>query len=114
MQVKWKKKGVLEISRFCNELNISVTGGFTKLLKGIIVAESPDEIMTFTDLRYGDGEYLKDFGFEKATNHLSFKWTDFYRIYNRMNFPGNSGYNVGLFKIWDCGQAKWVLKTEHE
>ena len=63
--------------------------------------------MTFIDKRYGLGGYLKDMGFKHMNESLSFKWTDFNETFHRMNFKGNTGYDHGLFKIWDCGQAKW-------
>jgi hypothetical protein len=64
--------------------------------------------MTFIDLRYGDGSYLSDLGFKYNHTYPSFKWTDGQITLNRLRFPGNSGYDHGLFKIWDCGQAKWI------
>ena len=32
------------------------------------------------------------------------------KIYStgRDKFPSNTGYEQGMNKIWDCGQAKWV------
>lgn len=113
MQVKWrsKKKKELEISRFCTKLNTTVVGGFSKLLKAVESSLSPRSIVTFVDRRYGKGDYLKDLGFEYKGEHVSFKWTDFSTTYHRMRFPGNSGYELGLHKIWDCGQAKWVKQT---
>jgi very-short-patch-repair endonuclease len=107
MQVKKSKEG-LEISRFCSKLNHTVVGGFSKLLKAIELSLKPNFISTFIDLRYGRGQYLTDFGFVKDTEHLSFQWTDFRDTFHRLNFKGNSGYDLGLRKIWDCGQRKYV------
>jgi hypothetical protein len=111
IQVKWKKKNfLLDVSRFCTKNGVSVPGAWSRLLKYIEKHENPKEIQTFIDLRYGDGSYLSSLGFSKKTEHLSFKWTDGVNCFHRMTFPGNSGYDVGLVKIWDCGQAKWVKK----
>jgi hypothetical protein len=63
---------------------------------------------TFIDLRYGDGDYLQSFGFKELSCHTSFQWTDGLDTFHRMKFKGNSGYEAGLFKIWDCGQRKMV------
>lgn len=111
IQVKWKnkKEKILEISRFCTRLNTSVVGGWSRILKKVITTEQPNKITTFVDRRYGSGEYLKQMGWLKAGEHISFKWTDFINTYHRMKFPGSSGYEKGLAKIWDCGQAKWEL-----
>lgn len=111
IQVKWinKEEKVLEISRFSPKTGINVVGGFSKLLKNVIKKECPNKIVTFIDKRYGEGAYLSDMGFVKTGEHISFKWTDTKNTYHRLRFRNNSGYEKGLFKIWDCGQAKWEL-----
>jgi hypothetical protein len=53
-------------------------------------------------------DYLGDLGFVQKSCHLSFKWTNTRYTYHRMKFPSNTGYEQGMNKIWDCGQAKWV------
>lgn len=113
IQVKYKnkKKKELEVSRFCTKNNVSVIGGFDKLIKYVIKKEDPKSIITFIDKRYGSGEYLEKLGWKFVNENLSFKWTDFKQTFHRMKFPGNSGYEFGLAKIWDCGQAKWELKV---
>jgi very-short-patch-repair endonuclease len=103
-----KKGGGLDISRFCHKLNTNVVGGFSKLVKHIEKEMQPEFIQTFIDMRYGSGEYLSSLGFEFICCHKSFKWTDFKKTYHRYKYPGNSGYDNKLFKIWDCGQSKWV------
>lgn len=97
-----------EISRFCNKMDYSVIGGFSKLLSYFEKNNKFKSIKTFIDLRYGEGSYLTSFGFEECSSNLSFKWTDGLKVYNRMQFPGNSGYENGLCKIWDCGQKKYI------
>lgn len=110
VQVRWVSKAemLLDISRFCTKNEASVIGGYSRLISHVEKIEQPKTIQTFVDKRYGSGKYLKEFGFELKNEDLSFSWTDFKNTYHRMNFPGNSGYEKGLYKIWDCGQAKWV------
>jgi very-short-patch-repair endonuclease len=104
-----KKEKKYEISRFATALNTSVAGGFSKLLKNIEACLDMWELVTFLDLRYsGNGEYLRDLGFESKNPNLSFKWTDGYECYGRMTYPGDSGYDLGYYKLWDCGQQKFV------
>jgi very-short-patch-repair endonuclease len=110
IRVKRLKNKEYEISRFCNILNTSVTGGFSKLLKAAINELKPESIITFIDLRYGKGEYLEKIGFKYIHTYPSFRWTDGKESWHRLKFPGNSGYKHNLFKIWDCGQAKYLLK----
>lgn len=102
------RKNYTDISRFCNKLNTTVIGGFSKLVKQIEMAVKPSRICTFVDLRYGSGEYLEGLGFFKEAQHLSFRWTRGGVSVHRMKFRGNSGYEEGWYKIWDCGQAKYV------
>ena len=50
-----------EILRFCNKLNTSVVGGFSKLLKFFIFNFNPNSIITYADARFGEGNvYLKN------------------------------------------------------
>lgn len=77
----------------------------------IIKVLRPTYIQTFIDRRYGTGTHLKSLGWKFVHEYPSFRWTDGAMSYHRMKFPGSTGYNHGMAKIWDCGQAKWVLPT---
>lgn len=106
--MRCKNKGeYMEISRFCSVLGCSIVGGFTKLLS---VAEKDfnKPVITFIDRRYGDGEYLTEFGFELKTRSISFRWVKKRKSVHRMKFPNNTGYENGWYKLWDCGQYKYV------
>ncbi len=107
MQIKRVKGQNYEISRFCTVINTNIVGGFSKLLKNVEKVLDMDSLNTFIDCRYGVGDYLKEFGFEKETCYKSFKWVNGLSVENRMKFPGNSGYENGYAKIWDCGQIKY-------
>jgi Mor family transcriptional regulator len=109
LRLKRNKNNDYEISRFCNSKFYTVTGAFSKLLSFAIKDKHPDSIMTFIDKRYGKGNYLKDLGFSYIHTYPSFRWTDGFETFHRLKFPGNSGYNKDLFKIYDCGQAKYYL-----
>ena len=102
-----KKDDGLDISRFCHKINHNIIGGFSKLLKAVIKELSPNFVDTFIDLRYGSGSYLPSLGFNKETEHLSFNWVKGDKRFHRMRFPGNSGYQNGCLKLWDCGQARF-------
>lgn len=108
IQVCRNKGDNWEISRFCSKLGMSVVGGFSRLLSHFTGKESPDSITTFVDRRYGQGDYLQDLGFEFKSCYKSFQWTDGHSRFHRMKFRSNSGYDMGLAKIWDCGQAKYI------
>lgn len=109
MQVKLIKNEEYEISRFCNVLNMGVTGGFSKLVKFVISELKCTHLHTFIDLRYGSGTYLESLGFVKSSKcYPSFRWTNGNESFHRMTFPGSSGYDSGFFKIWDCGQQRYI------
>lgn len=109
LRLKRTKEKNYEISRFCNSKFNTVVGSFSRLLKFALQDKKPDSVMTFIDRRYGKGHYLKDLGFSYVHVYPSFRWTDGFITFHRLKFPGNTGYDNGLFKIYDCGQAKWVI-----
>lgn len=109
IQLKRTKDNKYDIARFCSKSNATVVGGFSRLLNAFKLKYSPEEITTFIDLRYGTGSYLPDFSFTKKTCYPSFGWTDGKNVYHRLRFAGNSGYDKGMVKIFDCGQAKYIL-----
>jgi hypothetical protein len=102
-----KKEDGLDVSRFCNIVKTNVVGGFSKLVCQIVKKLKPKFIETFIDLRYGSGDYLPGLGFNKETQYLSFHWIRGDERYHRMKFPGNTGYDYGFYKLWDCGQARY-------
>jgi very-short-patch-repair endonuclease len=116
IQVKHRNKSekIIEVSRFCTLNQTSVVGGYSRLIKFMIKKENVRQIMSFVDLRYGSGNYMESLGFSIETEHLSFKWTNGKETFGRMQHPGNSGYECGLARIWDCGQAKWVRQVPTE
>jgi len=101
-----KNFGDIHVSRFCSKLNTSIPGAFSRLL-----ARLPKDcnIVTYIDLRYGMGSYLESLGFTSSTPSVSFRWTDGFSKYHRMKFPGKTGYDHKLHRIWDCGQARFTL-----
>lgn len=101
-------KDYIDISRFCNIVDTNIIGGFSKLLSAVQKDYPNRTIKTFIDMRYGDGSYLTNLGFTKERESLSFKWVNDEKVYGRQTFVGNTGYDKGYYKIWDCGQALWV------
>lgn len=115
MRIRWKdkKRKIAEISRFCTAGDVSVAGGFSKLVAAVVKDGFDFRILeTFIDRRYGSGSYLKDLGFNLfPRSGKSFGWvtTTGGKVFHRGKFTGNSGYDHGYYKIWDCGQARWDL-----
>jgi very-short-patch-repair endonuclease len=108
MRVRRRKGNNWDISRFCPKIGYSIPGGFSRLLKAFELEHNPDSVSTFIDKRYGSGEYLTSLNFSLKSCYKSFKWTNGNSTFHRMKFPSNTGYEYGMSKIWDCGQAKYV------
>ncbi len=108
VKLKNENDKLYEISRFCSKLDISVVGAFSKLLNFFVKTNSANSIITFIDKRYGDGSYLKELGFIESATYPSFKWIKNKLVLNRGSMKGNSGYDRGFHKLWDCGQTKWI------
>jgi hypothetical protein len=53
-----------ELLRFCNKLNTTVVGGFSKLLNQFIKMQRPDDIMTYVDADWSSGKTFIKCGFE--------------------------------------------------
>lgn len=109
ISIKRLKQDNYEISRFCNTKYTSVIGAFSRLVSHFVKNHNPSSIITFIDNRYGLGEYLPKLGFKYIHTYPSFRWTDYSSTFHRLKFEGNSGYDQGLCKIWDCGQSKYLL-----
>jgi very-short-patch-repair endonuclease len=104
------QRDYVDISRFCTKLNTHVIGGFSKILS-FIDKKYHKDIHTFIDGRYGDGEYLKELGFELKNKDISFKWVKDDKTFHRLKYKGNTGYENRCYKIWDCGQYKYIKKA---
>lgn len=113
------KLNTLKIERFCNILDHTVVGGFSKLLKAIELANpTAIEVHNWVDLRYGTGRHLESKGFVLARETLGWKWTDFNNTYNRLRCRANMdsrklserehAKELGLAKIYDAGQRLFI------
>lgn len=110
IQIKKTKRGH-EISRFCTRNNWCVQGALSRLINHSIRQMDIKLLDTFIDRRYGKGDYLSNLGFQLTSSNLSFRWSNGYYTFHRMRHPGNSGYEKGLYKIWDCGQDRYTMKV---
>ena len=64
---RYNKNYDWEISRFCNKLNCKVIGGFSKLLKHAR-KHLNGSIITYSDLRYSQGDLYRNNGFFELKN----------------------------------------------
>jgi hypothetical protein len=114
-----KNKKAIELLRFASVLHTTVVGGAEKLLKYFVETHKPKEIITYADLRWGNGELYEKLGF--TLDHQS-KPNYFYVIKgkreNRFKYrkselvkqgfdPSKSEHEImierGIYRIYDCG-----------
>ena len=117
-----------ECTRITSSGIVTVVGGVSKLIKHFIDTIKPKSIVTFADLRFGDGNVYKKCGFEyiEDTNPnywYSRKYTG--HLYSRVKFQKHKlesqleNFDLaktefenmsdnGWDRIWDCGNAKFV------
>jgi hypothetical protein len=117
--IKRKEEGI-EIARFGSKNFCNIRGGFSKLLKFVIKKYNPKKIISFCDLRYADGHSYEKLGFKLESISQGWQWTDFQNTFNRRKCRANMDERglsereyadeKGWAKIYDAGQAKYVLE----
>lgn len=127
------EKNTVEITRFANKLNISVIGGFSKMIKHFIKNNNFNKISTYSDRRYFNGNVYLNNGF----TFVGYTQPNYYYIdnnyifrYNRIRFQKHKLENLlenfdskltewenmklnKYDRIWDCGNYKFELKGEY-
>lgn len=124
---RWDKKHQYEITRWAVKRGVSLRGGFTKSLTYAQSHLKSSEIMTYSDLRWGEGGVYAKNGFTvmgqskpnywwvKNKIRLSRYQTTKFKIFEHINdFDSNltEDQNMlrnGWMKISDCGNLKWSL-----
>jgi len=124
---RFNKKYDFEIHRYCNKLNVTVLGGFAKLLKAFRI-KNIGSIITYADRRYSNGQLYKNNNFKQlkssSSNYWYWKNTDI--LYHRVNFqkhklkdkleifdPNLTEWENMLTnkydRIWDCGNLVFEI-----
>lgn len=119
-----------EIIRFANRIHMSVTGGFSRLLKHFKRERKPRQIMTFADKRFYTGG-LYDNYFEEAyhtdpnyfyynirtSKILSRQQCQKHKLKNKIGdlfdpslTAEQNMNNIGYIKIYDAGHVKYIWK----
>lgn len=123
-----KIENVYEMVRFCNLKNSKVIGGGSKLFKYFLRKYNPIKIISFSDNRFFSGDLYKNLGFTliKETKPNYF-YIEGRRRVNRFNYRKDilvsMGYDrnktereiteeIGLYRIYDCGNKKWEFNNE--
>lgn len=114
------------LSRFCSKLEYNVTGGASKILKYFLNEYKPTRIISFADLDWSTGNLYFRLGFD-LINRLKpdFKYIVDRKRVNKQRFTKSKliklGYDgnltgekiieqMGISKIYSCGQLKFEMK----
>ena len=113
-----------EISRLASVKNSVVVGGASKLFKHFISTVKPNNVMTYANRCYSNGEVYKNIGFKIISKTKpNYKWIKSGSIYSRQQFQkhklknklsdfddklseSQNMFNNGFRRIWDCGHLK--------
>jgi hypothetical protein len=115
-----------ELARFCTLPGLQIVGGAGKLLKRFIKDVQPSSITSFSSNDISDGRVYERLGFEKVSENQSYWIVDkkmhrWHRYKFRKSELIKRGYSanltereivnqMGFYRIYDTGQAKWILK----
>ena len=114
-----------ELMRFVNKKNTLVIGGASKILNYFIKNYHPKKIVTFSDLRYSNGNLYNKLGFE----YLHETKPNYFYVKNlkrehRFKYRKDQLLKEGfdskkseheimlerkIYRIYDCGHKKFVL-----
>lgn len=118
-----------ELSRFCNLINHSVIGGFSKLFNYSIMKLKIDQIISYSDNQWSSGNIYVSNNFEmlrvnkpsysyydgktlKRIHRSNFKKSNFVNKYPLLELEGltetQMADKVGLYRIWNCGTTTWI------
>ena len=120
--------GSFEMLRFCNKQGYNIIGGASKLFKHFIKKNNPNEIISYADRRWSNGNLYEKIGF--SYSHKS-EPSYFYVINgerkNRFGYrkdiliskygcsPNNTEHNFcfsqGWYRIYDCGTKVYKWKN---
>lgn len=124
---RYDKKIDYEMLRYSTDLNVSVVGGASRLLKHFVKTINPKTIVSYSDNRWGAGGVYATLNFtfvqETRVSYWYFKPGKYQRIHRsafmKHKIVKNGGdplltetenmKKLGYLKIYDCGTKKWIL-----
>jgi len=127
------KKDNYELLRFCNIVNTNIIGGASKLFKRFIQDYNPIEVISYCDISKFKGDVYTKMGFVldsiSRPNYHYLSDNDKFKRLNRWGFrkdvlvrKGNDSnltekeimLNNGYYRIYDCGNKKFIFKTPNK
>lgn len=128
-RARFTTKTEWEIVRFTNKRGVCVRGGLSKLWTRFITQQHPTTVVTYADLRFGDGASYRNLGFElthiSTPNYRYFHTNHQDKLLSRVQFqkhklpkllpifdPNKTEWENmqanGYDRIWDCGNAVYM------
>jgi len=130
---RYNKKYEYECARMSSHSDFTVVGGASKLFSNFIKIENPNSIITYADLRFGDGKVYEHCGFSFSgltpPNYWYFNKRNPRTLFSRVAFQKHklktkleyfdeakteyeNMLENGWDRIWDCGSAiyTWTKK----
>lgn len=131
---RFAKEVEYELIRFSSLKNTIVVGGFSKIFKYFLYIQNPISIVSYCDLRFGEGKTYLNCGFEKVSTTPPNYWYYYkkdgsygsfesrikyqkhkLKIYNNYS-EDKTEYQImsenGFLKIYDCGNNKFVYRNK--
>ena len=115
-----------ELIRFCNKKDYVISGSSSKIFKYFINNYNFSELISYSDFSMFNGNMYKILGFKKVSlSKPNYFWVVDSVRRHRYNFSKkkliNKGYDknkseveimtdLGYYRIFSCGQEKWVYK----
>lgn len=125
---RWGSKDGLELIRFSTVLNTSVRGGFSKLLSYARARLNPSRILSYCDLRTGDGGVYRQSGFtfvgNTAPGYVYFRGREVLArqaaqkhklqlllgdLFDKTLTEVQNMQRAGWSRIFDAGHQRWEL-----
>ena len=121
-EISRKNEDDWEINRFASKLGYTVRGGASKLFSRFLKDHSPEKVISYADLRWGNGNVYSNLGFRLSGIAIPGYWyfhPNEMKRYHRFalrktpNDPTDKTeweirQEQGWNRIWDCGHAKWI------
>jgi hypothetical protein len=114
---RYDKQCELELLRYCNKLNHTVIGGFTKLMTNAQKLLNFSSVVTYSHRRLFTGNVYEKFGFKKVRETrpgyfwFNLKTKDILKRYSTQKHKLNTTMseidhmkNLGYRRVFDCGQ----------
>ena len=133
---RFSDKYEYECTRITSHSNFTIVGGVSKLIKHFIDTVKPSSIITFSDLRFGEGDVYLKCNFQRLSDTAPNYWyskkyvpilysrvkfqkhklKDLLEIFDPLKTEFENMVNNNWDRIWDCGNARyiWIKKGGSE